>query len=63
MTFDEIFEFLEANGLKRMALGKKLFGEKRWRNVYRLRMPTSRQVKQLESAKRAAEELTGKKMK
>lgn len=63
MTFDEIFKFLDDNGVKRIALGKKMFGAKRWRNVYKLKMPTTRQAKQLESAKRAAEELAGKKMK
>lgn len=62
MTFEDIFNFLESHGHKRVDLGVAMFGTKRWRNVYRLKMPTPYQARQLAKAKKIAEDITGEKM-
>lgn len=59
MTFEQIFQFLKDNGHNRRELGIAMFGPKRWRNIYRLNIPTDRQKKQLQKAKECAEKIIG----
>lgn len=62
MTFEQIFQFLKDNGHNRRELGIAMFGPKRWRNIYRLNIPTDRQKKQIQRAKECAEKITGEKI-
>lgn len=47
MTSQEIFEKAAAHGISEYELGKAVYGEKRLRNIYRLQVPTDRQLEEL----------------